>query len=599
MTRMPEAAPQSAETPDGIPAFFRLGPVNNARVKDVLHHIQKNGMEDPRSTHQLLSLFRPEEFTADTFHVLSSNGEPKTLWDQVAEAASNPGKLTTEQKGTLASLKYFALQSLAEDPQEHVMRGGQTRALNEEVRDAAKTELQDYEAYLAKTLDPENVESARFFDGVNVVGRVAGKTAKVTGVGYLLWNLLGCSFRDVTPTISPDVTPPAITEIVPGIPTPSLTEVRPTPTPAPYTTEAAPGVQYGPPSLSDAAFHEGSGGSARGVVLEQTRMDEADLVAYENAAYEGAARSGFSRDQLELVYLYDETHGQWNMVLKLTDGRYLWSQKISDGAYSTFPLQLTILEGGRAVWNMDYALVPVPDSAGAEPFYTSGGYVELKGGTHVAIGADTYYSLWFNTLTGQWEAVAEVQAALQTSPPDIWGLVPTLAEFPAGVKADIPKYIAYLRSQPSLLTPGSPAAEVGQIVGTPPGASHFTVNCNWDEMVNCAPAAAFQFYEQVNGKTIDPHIIIWEIRNSDGSRGYMMKYHYDSTMGDEGYEYPQIVADPTMSKTFTINTGVDPRAQERLSYIMFLLTQPGFMDAVQQWIATGIMPPELENMIIP
>ena len=167
-------------------------------------------MEDPRSAHQLLSLFQPEEFTSDEFHILSPNTKPQTLWDQVAEAASNERTLTGDQKIALMSIKHYALQSLAEDPQEHVMRGGQKRVLNESVRDAARVELQEYDAYVAKILDPEDPASARFFDTAKVVGKVMGKMAEAGGTGYLVLNLMGCVFGGPIPSAETSM-PPAIT----------------------------------------------------------------------------------------------------------------------------------------------------------------------------------------------------------------------------------------------------------------------------------------------------------------------------------------------------------------------------------------------------
>lgn len=195
-------------------ALFRLGSINNSKVKDVLHQIQTYGMEDPRYTHQLLSLFQPEEFTDDPFHVLSSNPKPQTLWDQVVETASNERNLTGDQKVVIMLIKRLALQSLAEDQQ-----GNQRCILDQAVRDAAQTELQDYDAYSAKILDPDDPASARFFDRTKVVGKIAGKAAKAGGTAYLMLNLVGCF--GVGPTPSPDVSlPPATPEVMATLSTP-------------------------------------------------------------------------------------------------------------------------------------------------------------------------------------------------------------------------------------------------------------------------------------------------------------------------------------------------------------------------------------------
>ena len=233
---MPEVTPKLCSTPDAPPGFFRLRSITNSKVKDVLHHIQTYGMEDPRSTHQLLSLFQPEEFTDDPFHVLSSNPKPQTMWDQVAETASNERNLTGDQKVVIILIKRLALQSLAEDQQEHPMHGSQRRILDQAVRDAAQTELQEYDAYSARILDPDDPASARFFDRAKVVGKIAGKAAKAGGTAYLMLNLMGCF--SVGPTPSPDVSlPPATPEVT--VTLPATITVAPTETPTPTSTETA------------------------------------------------------------------------------------------------------------------------------------------------------------------------------------------------------------------------------------------------------------------------------------------------------------------------------------------------------------------------
>jgi len=211
-----------------------------------------------------------------------------------------------------------------------------------------------------------------------------------------------------------------------------------------YSTELTPGVTYGPPALSESVYLEGSGGSGRDGLMTQTGMTEADLNVYENAAYDGAAKSGYAKDQIDIVYLYDKTHLSWNMVLCLKTGEYLWSQRITDGAYSTFPLQIPYdAAKGKIQWDTKYQLAVVAGSTGAESFYTTGGAVVLKGGPKVTIEGKTYFSQWFNTGTGEWEDIAEVQAALKASLPDFYpGLAPTLEQFPSmKSEADVQKLI--------------------------------------------------------------------------------------------------------------------------------------------------------------
>jgi hypothetical protein len=183
--------------------------------------------------------------------------------------------------------------------------------------------------------------------------------------------------------------------------------------------------------------------------------------------------------------------------------------------------------------------------------------------------------------------------------PDIWGLAPSLDQFPAGKKEDISNYIAYLRSHPSLLTPGSLAPDISQIVSSSSGEAHFVVNCNMEGVVNCAPAATFQFSEQINGQTIDVHIIIWEMRNRDGSRGYLVEYNYDHSQFRGPKEYPRIVSNPSRPKEFIVDVGVARSVQGEYSYMMSLFQQPGFMKTMQQWIDTGNIPEEMYDLIVP
>lgn len=400
--------------PDAVPAFFRLGPVNNSKVKDVLHQIQKSGMEDPRSTHQLLSLFQPEEFSDDAFHVLSPNTKPKTLWDQVAEAASNPGKLTADQKGALTSLKYFALQSLAEDPQEHVMRGGQTRVLNESVREAAKTELRKYDAYLAKALDPEDFASARFFDTAKVVGKVAGRTTEAAGTAYLMLNLLGCSFGGgYIPTSEIPTTPanPAITQTVPGIEQPSATPdiglvgvASPTPEiGVTATPEIGQPTVWQPPTAEQA--RAGVGGSfpegyeqvvdaMRAIVLEQVP----------GAKEAGAAWNNGLGDNFHSIF--------W---ARAASGNYLWKTGEAQ-AFDEYPMYWNEYQSGLTL-GQEFA--EIPDSKSAVVGFTgpsAGGLGEkpvlMKTAVTLADGQTQEFLEYFDFQAGEWKLNPNILQAM-------------------------------------------------------------------------------------------------------------------------------------------------------------------------------------------
>jgi hypothetical protein len=205
---MPEAVPQQPEISGETPPFFRLRQADTSMVGDAIRQIKTNGMSDPESARRLLSLFHAvPDITEDKFHIFSNN-TAETLWDQVAAAVIREKTLDADQKGALTALKYFALESLTEgDP-------------SEPVREEAQEELRQYGAQLAKTLDPDDPASARFFDAADAVGKAAGKTARAAGTGYLILNLIGC----VEPTITPNLTgAPKQTATETFIPTPTET----------------------------------------------------------------------------------------------------------------------------------------------------------------------------------------------------------------------------------------------------------------------------------------------------------------------------------------------------------------------------------------
>ena len=162
--------------------------------------------------------------------------------------------------------------------------------------------------------------------------------------------------------------------------------------------------------------------------------------------------------------------------------------------------------------------------------------------------------------------------------------------------SDIPAILDYLASQPSLLPPGSKAIEISQIShNSSSGESHFAILCNYGGEINCVPAASVQIAEQ----GIDPHIIIWEVRNKDGSRGYFPLYMYDSYQDHYIFGYQDLVANPFGSFDKMIQTGLTADAMTRYAYTVFLFQQPGYIEAVQQWIDTGIVPEAFKYMILP
>jgi hypothetical protein len=174
------------------------------------------------------------------------------------------------------------------------------------------------------------------------------------------------------------------------------------------------------------------------------------------------------------------------------------------------------------------------------------------------------------------------------------GAAPTLEQFPVVDKSDIPAIIDYLRSQPSVLTPDSPAPKLVHMLKSPTGQGYFTGWCNADGLINCAPAASIQIKDQ----GIDPHILIWEIRNTDGSRGYLVDYYTDSYQFVMKKTYKGLVDHPGSTFYMQVNTGFETGLQHLYPYAMSLFQQPGYVEALQQWIDTGNIPEALEHLIV-
>lgn len=175
------------------------------------------------------------------------------------------------------------------------------------------------------------------------------------------------------------------------------------------------------------------------------------------------------------------------------------------------------------------------------------------------------------------------------------GLAPTLEQFTKVNRSDIRTIIDYLASQQSLLAPGSKAIEISQILRSSSGEAHFAIACNLNGAVNCAPAASIQISEQ----GIDPHIIIWEVRNKDGSRGYISQYIYDSFQHSYTNWYEYLVTNPLDSGVRSFHVGITSDTQTRYAYTVTLFQQPGFLEAVQQWIDTGNIPEVFKDLILP
>lgn len=170
------------------------------------------------------------------------------------------------------------------------------------------------------------------------------------------------------------------------------------------------------------------------------------------------------------------------------------------------------------------------------------------------------------------------------------GLAPTLEQFTLVDKADIPGIIVYLRSQPSLVSPDASAVEVPQRLSSPNGSGHFVVGCSEG---SCVVAASIQ----IQDRGCQPHIVIWEVKTQNGGSGYLLgMISYPPEWNNTSYN---TVADESGKAGILIfTTGVGKPYQDKYPYVTYLVQQPGFWNAIDTWHTTGIIPPELETMII-
>lgn len=181
--------------------------------------------------------------------------------------------------------------------------------------------------------------------------------------------------------------------------------------------------------------------------------------------------------------------------------------------------------------------------------------------------------------------------------PDFYhGLAPTWEQFPVVDKADISNIIAYLRSQPSLLSPDAPAVEVAQRLSSPDGSGRFSISCFEG---SCVLAASVQIQDQ----GYEPYIVIWEVKTQNGGRGYLLgyvrdpvEYTFTPQLNDKWLNMLAHGSGVYADMSFT--TGQNQFFRDNLHYNAYLLQQPGLLDAIDAWHATGILPPELENMIL-
>jgi len=166
-------------------------------------------------------------------------------------------------------------------------------------------------------------------------------------------------------------------------------------------------------------------------------------------------------------------------------------------------------------------------------------------------------------------------------------------------KADIPKIIDYLHTQPSLLSPNAKPVTLGSIMTDPNGTKRSTFGCNYEEP-NCSPAASIKYTDKFNGNELDIKVIILEVKtkNPGDGRGYIVKVMY---VGDDiaSYVYYFLSRNPKMPFDVTLGVyGIGLQSIYPYSYSQGQ-QQPGLWDVIVTWQKTGVLLPEAEEMIFP
>ncbi len=448
--------------------------------------------------------------------------------------------------------------------------------------------------------------------------------AAVGGLTILGMLLSACSPRGGTgdiPTQPPSSTP-AGELFTPDAPTAvSTATVKPTepPTPAPFSgaTEAAPtqSAVYGPPNLERSVRLAGSGGSGRNEILTKAGIDEATLVSYENAAYSWAANNGYTKNQVNIEYLFD---GQsWNMVLReVSSGNYIWSED-GEGALMTYPTIIRVdAQGPHADPEMGARVLE--GTKDAKAMLVNGFVVVVRGSVQIA--GKTYYTEWFNTVTGEWQPIAEVQAAIVASAPEFThGLAPDFESAIVVRESDIPAIIASLRAGPSLIDPGAQptrfAGREGELSATPNGLTEqLNIPVGTGDLANVAVAATIRVDSMMGDSQGSKLILILEVKNDTSmgheSRGYIRVY-IGGAVADQTV-FPTDAATKLQVIRKTIGDGLIWQLLAGTkssfydgSFVKQLFNQKGSVtgtslrDLLLKWKNEGVVPSELEDMLIP
>jgi len=213
-------------------------------------------------------------------------------------------------------------------------------------------------------------------------------------------------------------------------------------------------------------------------------------------------------------------------------------------------------------------------------------FVEPKSGKSIQVSENTHQIQFESKVL--FKLREQVQGTPTEAIPNFYpGLAPTLEQFTEiGSTADISKIIARLRSQPSLLTEGSDPIWTSVAQGNSVAVG---CNANYDKIINCAVAASVKVFDQGQWRWL----YIVELRNSDGSRGYLTGYIYDPVDQNGTKPYERMVANPTEPFVFLIRRDIVFHPYEEYNK-----HRPGVSELIEQLLQTQTVPPALEDQIV-
>jgi hypothetical protein len=175
---------------------------------------------------------------------------------------------------------------------------------------------------------------------------------------------------------------------------------------------------------------------------------------------------------------------------------------------------------------------------------------------------------------------------------------PSVDQFPVGQKTDIPNIIAALHDGPSLLSANAKPVTPSPMVNESNGNRHFGVSCNYNGMINCAPAAFIQYVDTLHGTPYTVDIVILELKtNNEDNRGYIAEYIYGNDIPWK-LRFDHWSKNPNDPFDIIINVAMSQTYQATYPYFYSLTQQVGLLEAINTWITKGIISSDLEHMIL-